>query len=98
MCKDLLSLRTKIICIMLKINVLDNKKGICMDVPCLAARQSFIIIVSEYCKHMELTIRKCCRVLFFVRVTIHGSYEFEFLFILFRFPRGALPRGKNSLA
>ena len=51
MCKDLLSyaLRTKVICIMLKINVLDNKKiqpkihkGISIDVPCLAARQSFI--------------------------------------------------------
>ena len=48
---------------------------------------------------MELTIRQFCHcLLFFVRVTIHGSYEFEFLFILFRFPRGALPRGKNSLA
>ena len=51
MCKDLLlyALRTKIICIMLKINVLDNKKiqpkihkGFSIDVPCLAACQLFI--------------------------------------------------------
>ena len=65
----------------------------------LVKKNVIMIIVSKYCKHMELTIRTFCHcLLFFVRVTIHGSYEFVFLFILFRFPHGALQHGKNSLA